>query len=173
MIQKTPLNDYTLWFDGTVEVEPEKLEAAMLRGVPIERLAVTRMTPEVSMFNNLSPVKIREKTGCEFLVDWVIPDSYRNMDVYGHLIDNIIPNIPEDDRNVRLQRILDELDEYEKRGLMPLLRILIYVVETFRKRNVVWGVGRGSSCASYILYLLGIHCIDPIKYDIPLHEFFH
>jgi DNA polymerase III alpha subunit len=174
MQKKTPLNDYTLWFDGTVEVDPKNLEKLVVRGVPLEKLAVTSMTPEVVMFNRISSVKLAQKSGCEFTVDWAIPDDYRSLDIYGYMIDRIIPGIkPDDLKDVRYQRILDELDEYDRRGLLPLLKILIYVVETFRGKDVVWGVGRGSSCASYILYLLGIHCVDSVKYDIPITEFFH
>jgi DNA polymerase III alpha subunit len=41
-----------------------------------------------------------------------------------------------------------------------------------RSSNIVWGVGRGSSVASYALYLIGIHKIDPIKYNLSINEFF-
>jgi DNA polymerase III alpha subunit len=41
-----------------------------------------------------------------------------------------------------------------------------------RDNNIVWGVGRGSSVASYVLYLLGIHKIDSIKYNLSPDEFF-
>ena len=40
-----------------------------------------------------------------------------------------------------------------------------------RLNNVVWGLGRGSSTASYILYLLGVHKIDSLYYDLPIEEF--
>jgi DNA polymerase III alpha subunit len=33
-------------------------------------------------------------------------------------------------------------------------------------------VGRGSSVASYVLFLIGVHKIDPIKYELPIEEFF-
>jgi DNA polymerase III alpha subunit len=47
-----------------------------------------------------------------------------------------------------------------------------YVVDTLRENNIVWGVGRGSSVASYVLHLIGVHKIDSIKYNIPIEEFF-
>jgi DNA polymerase III alpha subunit len=46
-----------------------------------------------------------------------------------------------------------------------------YLVDTLRKNNVVWGVGRGSSVASYILYLIGVHKVDSIKYNLDINEF--
>jgi DNA polymerase III alpha subunit len=64
-----------------------------------------------------------------------------------------------------------ELTEFETRNLFPVLRILIYIIETMRKHKLVWGVGRGSSVASYVLYLLGVHKIDSLKYNLDINEF--
>ena len=38
-------------------------------------------------------------------------------------------------------------------------------------KNVLWGVGRGSSVASYALFLIGVHKIDSVKYDLDWREF--
>jgi len=72
----------------------------------------------------------------------------------------------------QVQRVNIELAEYEKRGLLMLLKQMKYIIDTLRENNIVWGVGRGSSVASYTLYLMGVHRIDSIKYNIPLNEFF-
>jgi DNA polymerase III alpha subunit len=64
-----------------------------------------------------------------------------------------------------------ELTEFETRNLFPVLRILIYIIETMRKHKLVWGVGRGSSVASYVLYLLGVHKVDSLKYNLDINEF--
>jgi DNA polymerase III alpha subunit len=40
-----------------------------------------------------------------------------------------------------------------------------------RKENIVWGVGRGSSVASYVLYLIGVHKIDSLYYNLDVEEF--
>jgi DNA polymerase III alpha subunit len=69
-------------------------------------------------------------------------------------------------------RALVELEEFSKRNLIMLLKQVKYIVDTLRKNNIVWGVGRGSSVASLVLHILGVHKINPIKYDIPLNEFF-
>ena len=62
--------------------------------------------------------------------------------------------------------------EMEKRDMFPFVRCMLYVRDKFRQNNVVWGVGRGSSCACLIFYLLDINRVDPVKYDIPMEEFF-
>ena len=61
--------------------------------------------------------------------------------------------------------------EFEKRDMFMLLRYLKYFVDTMRKNKVVWGLGRGSSVSSYVLYLIGVHKINSIYYDIPINEF--
>jgi DNA polymerase III alpha subunit len=64
-----------------------------------------------------------------------------------------------------------ELTMFEERNLFPVIQILIYIIETMRKHKLVWGVGRGSSVASYVLYLLGVHKIDSLKFNLDIQEF--
>ena len=71
----------------------------------------------------------------------------------------------------QLQRVGKELLLYQERGLFNLLQFLHYFVSVLRKNNIVWGVGRGSSVASYVLYLLGVHKIDSLYYDLDIEEF--
>lgn len=97
--------------------------------------------------------------------EWLMPEEYKTLDIETWLYNQITPW---DDNN---QRLRDELFEFEVRGLMDLLRWLKYFVDTARANNIVWGVGRGSSVASYVLYLIGVHKIDPIKYDLDWQEF--
>ncbi len=56
--------------------------------------------------------------------------------------------------------------------MYDVLYVMKYTVDTLRANNIIWGVGRGSSVASYVLHIIGVHKIDPIKYDIPIEEFF-
>ena len=95
--------------------------------------------------------------------DWFIPDEYKHMDIEGFLVNQC----PKE----HYQRLIDELQEYRARNMLPLLRTLKYVVDTLRQHSIVWGVGRGSSVASYVLYLLGVHKIDSIKYELDWQEF--
>jgi DNA polymerase III alpha subunit len=71
-----------------------------------------------------------------------------------------------------IDRVTLELELYKQHNMMPVLTAMKYIVETLRQNKVVWGVGRGSSVASYVLYLIGVHKIDSIKYSIPIEEFF-
>ena len=95
--------------------------------------------------------------------DWNMPDEYKQMDIEGFLV-NECPK-------QNYQRLIDELNAYKARNMLDLLRWLKYFVDTCSKEGVVWGVGRGSSVASYVLYLIGVHSIDPIKYNLDWQEF--
>ena len=96
--------------------------------------------------------------------NWFMPDQYKNLDIEEFLV----TQCPEENYD----RLITELQEYRQRNLIPLLQQMKYIVDTLRKNNIVWGVGRGSSVASYVLFLLGVHKVDSVKYDIPINEFF-
>ena len=96
--------------------------------------------------------------------NWYMPDEYKNLDIAKWLLDRC-------SSQEELQRIGQELLLYQERNLFTLLRYLKYLVDTFRKNNIIWGVGRGSSVASYALYLLGIHKINSLKYELDINEF--
>jgi DNA polymerase III alpha subunit len=70
------------------------------------------------------------------------------------------------------ERVVEELRLFAKHDMIPVLKTMKYIVDTLRANNVVWGVGRGSSVASYVLHVIGVHKIDSIKYNIPIEEFF-
>jgi hypothetical protein len=95
---------------------------------------------------------------------WHMPDSYKTMDIAAHVLDLC-------DTDAELQRCGEELILYQERGLMDLLRYLRYLVDVMRENRVVWGVGRGSSVASFVLYKLGIHRINSLHYELDPTEF--
>lgn len=96
--------------------------------------------------------------------NWFTPEPYSSINVLVWLLDKCT-------RAEEIDRIQIEWRLFEERGMEKVLRHLIYMVADFRERNVVWGVGRGSSVASYALYLIGIHRIDSILYDLDITEF--
>jgi DNA polymerase III alpha subunit len=96
--------------------------------------------------------------------DWFIPAEYDTIDIAKLVLDLCTTS-------EELQRAGDELIKFQEREMFPLLRYLKYLVDTMRANNVVWGVGRGSSVASYVLYLLGVHRINSLHYDLSIDEF--
>ena len=95
---------------------------------------------------------------------WHMPNEYKDMDIAKWIIEQCKTQ-PE------LQRVGEELLLFQERDLFDLLKYLKYLVDTMRDNEVIWGVGRGSSVASYVLYLIGIHKVDSMYYDLPINEF--
>jgi DNA polymerase III alpha subunit len=98
--------------------------------------------------------------------EWFMPDKYKSIDLESYLWDKL----PKEN-SAEYPRMLEELVAFDQREMFPLLRYMIYLVDFMRENKIVWGVGRGSSVASYILYLIGVHRIDSIKYNLDWHEF--
>ena len=97
--------------------------------------------------------------------NWNMPDEYKTLDIEAWIWGQAPPWDPQH------TRVKEELSEFKARDMLDLLRWLKYFVDVSTKENIVWGVGRGSSVASYVLYLIGVHSIDPIKYNLDWQEF--
>jgi hypothetical protein len=95
---------------------------------------------------------------------WHMPDHYKNLDIAAHVLSLC-------QSQAELQRCGEELLLYQERDLFDLLRYLAWLVDTMQQNSVIWGVGRGSSVASYVLYKLGVHRIDSLYYDLDPREF--
>lgn len=95
---------------------------------------------------------------------WFMPAEYMNMDIAKWVLDQC-------QTDAELQRVGEELLRFQELGMFSVLSYCKYLVDTMRKNNVVWGVGRGSSVASYVLYLIGVHRINSLHYDLSIDEF--
>lgn len=96
--------------------------------------------------------------------NWLMPDRYKRMDIAA-----LVLSLCKTD--AELQRVGEELLLYQERDMFDLLRYLKYLVDTMRAKNIIHGVGRGSSVASYVLYLLGVHSINSLYYQLDIDEF--
>ena len=95
---------------------------------------------------------------------WFIPEKYASMDIVSWVIDQC-------KTNKELERVGHELQLFSERDMIPLLRYLKYLVDTMREHRILWGVGRGSSTASYVLFLIGIHRINSMEWNLSIDEF--
>lgn len=95
---------------------------------------------------------------------WYMPKEYLDMDIAKWVLDQC-------QGEAELQRAGEELILFQERNMFILLQYLKYLVDTMRKHNIVWGVGRGSSVASFVLFLIGIHRINSLHYDLSIDEF--
>ena len=96
--------------------------------------------------------------------NWHMPQEYKDIDIAEYVLGLC-------DNEAELQRCGHELLLYQDRDLFDLLRYLRYLVVVMTENNVIWGVGRGSSVASHVLYKLGVHRIDSMYYNLNIQEF--
>lgn len=96
--------------------------------------------------------------------DWFMPEEYKEFNIVEHLY-----SLCKTDQEI--DRVSEELELYVKHDMIDLLKFLRYLVDFMRSNTILWGVGRGSSVASYCLYLLGVHKIDSLKYELDIREF--
>jgi DNA polymerase III alpha subunit len=156
--------------DGKIIAEPENVEELLLRNIPVQQILVTQLTPEIIEFNQFAEtllLKSNDDDKYTWNLEWNIPTKYKTLDVREYF-----NQFKTGDDRVDT-RIDNELTQVYRRNLVDLFRVIIYIVDTLKEKAQVWGVGRGSSCASYLLFLIGLHLVDPLKYNISYSEFFH
>ena len=141
--------------DGIIVDKPVDLESAalMLENVPL-------LVEYDKIFENMSTEEFDHR--CQSR--WFMPEEYMNMDIAEHVISLC-------NSDAELQRCGQELLMFQERNLFNLLKYLKYLVDVMNQHNLVWGVGRGSSVASYVLYKLGVHKIDSLYYELDPAEF--
>ena len=96
--------------------------------------------------------------------EWFMPEKYKKLNIHNYILTKTKDG-------EETERAALELAEFENRKMINLLRYMVYLVDFMRENGIVWGVGRGSSVASFVLYLIGIHKINPIQYGLDWREF--
>jgi DNA polymerase III alpha subunit len=96
--------------------------------------------------------------------EWIFPIIYQQINVKEWLLDKC-------KTQQEIDRVNEEYTLYEERDLIMLLRLFIFLVDYMRKNKFIWGVGRGSSVSSYILYLIGVHRVDSLKYKLDIRDY--
>lgn len=99
---------------------------------------------------------------------WFYPDEYEQINLLDYF-NNILNQKGWSEE--RQKRIIEEIKLYEKKDLIKFLRFCIYLSDVIKNNDIITGTGRGSSCASFLLFLLEIHLVDSVKYNIDINEF--
>jgi DNA polymerase III alpha subunit len=123
------------------------------------------------------PLDVDQKTfdgACQS--EWFMPDEYKLLAIEEWLFAKVMQELQNSSTDFVYNssqwiRVEQELEAYKERGMYDLLRYMVYLVDFMRENGIVWGVGRGSSVASYVLYMIGVHRIDSIKYNLDWREF--
>ncbi len=176
-LYKTELADRTLWYDGESSYHPDQIISIISKGHKVEW--VDYMTQDIATYNKIATkdqqICIRES--CNPLnLDWNIPVKYLEMDVIDYIInqhDVLTSEMNGVEIEERDQRLAEEIVKFQELGLIDVLRTMIYIMDRLAEENVVYGVGRGSSVSSYLLYILKVHDVDSYKYDLDMNDFLH
>jgi hypothetical protein len=133
------------------------------------------------LFDGSIDVELSDSTTDKYMAtvidNWWLPTEYKDMNLHNHLSKCLEKHLNCNADGDRMygtnewKRVCEEMDVYTDRGLLPVLKFMTYLVDTMRTNNIVWGVGRGSSVASYVLFLIGVHRIDSMKYNLDYKEF--
>lgn len=177
---KTALKDRVLRFDGVLEVSPDNVVEYLLQGVPPSLLRATgshdleNLNDRVQESDQIKPPGDPIKID----MDWNIPPEYKQIDLDEYLavrFEEKLGSLKYTDAEVQvaIDRISDELQQIKHRGMTRFMQTIVFILDEFKRNNVVWGVGRGSSCACYLLFILGLHVVDCVKMNVPMDEFFH
>lgn len=164
----TILSDKVLWYDGSYTLSEDQLSDRLLHEKSLDNCFIEEMTNNIRTYNLIADKPLDVKyTNSKLDLSWSIPEKYLQIDLL-----NYCKSRMKDASIEAMNRLMYELDLIQNLRIENLIRCVIYILDSFKTHNVVWGVGRGSSCASYVLYVLGLHCVDCIKYKIDAKEFF-
>lgn len=159
-----------------IVVDENDLVEGMLEGKRASYI-ITKDTEKIDSYNHFctlfkfedtidyeTPAETNDKYSYKDANNWWMPEEYKTLDIEQYLL-NLITT-PQ-----QRERVYAELEEFKNREMLPMLQFLVYMVTELKQHNILWGVGRGSSVSSYILYLIGVHKIDSIKYNLDYKEF--
>lgn len=164
---KDKLGQIILEEDDLIDIlmtDPEReIKHALVKDLDLSK--VEELIDNIHKFVEYKPIDVDVTTFDSVMQSqWHMPEEYQNLDVAQWILDQC-------KEDHELQRVGEELLLYQERDLFDLLKYLKYLVDTMRDNNVVWGVGRGSSVASYVLYLIGVHRINSMYYNLDVSEF--
>lgn len=159
--------------NGIVYVEPDLIFESIYNGHnDFANTIVINQDYQIDKFNEQSKIYGYDQIHYELdeidhnnrINEWKIPIEYLEMNIEEWLIEKC-------DSDEERSRVCYELKLFKERNMIPVIKFMVYLVDVMRENNIVWGVGRGSSVSSYCLYLIGVHKIDSIKYELDIHEF--
>ena len=69
------------------------------------------------------------------------------------------------------ERLDKEFDYFERNRFQSIILRVHHLIQRFIENDVVWGVGRGSSCSCYVYFCMYVHDVNPIKYQLNFSEY--
>lgn len=158
--------------DGDVRCNLNAVVYAMNCGADIQYLQLMEMDEHERLkFNDNCKKFGLEQRMLDYTIEhdknhelWRYDPSYDNI----NLLDFFLAKCNNDEQRARVEY---EIGLFEKYNMTKLLRCMIWLVHYLEENNIFWGLGRGSSVSSYCLYLIGLHLVDSLKYELDVNEF--
>lgn len=174
----TELDDRVLWYDGSISLDgtASNLDQLLMK-YPTARLFVTEISDEVKRFNRMASQEERlsvKQANDEIECRWKIPDQYKNLDVMSTAKDKLIElckDKSDEYKSTAAHRLIFEFNKFTELGFLDLIRTVVFIVNMLDSRNIPRGLGRGSSTSSYLLFLLGVHDVDCVEFDVAFSDF--
>jgi Bacterial DNA polymerase III alpha NTPase domain len=140
-------------------------------------IRVHKLTTPIDQYNRFADVPVSVPTDDDYqigAVRFVLPASYKKLNIIKYTEAMMMQDIEGRSRGDMQERVIrhdEEMEWFLEHRKQDMLRTLVYIADTLENSEIPWGVGRGSSISSYILYLIGVHDIDPVEYDLDWREF--
>lgn len=159
VLDKMTLNEQGMAFVTEDDLVELLLEQKKVKILPTSVSTWSQFDKNCKVYGIENPFSLAEDN-----IDWNLPDNYKDLDIEQYLLDKC-------STDGEHQRVLMELKLFRDRNHYDLLRFLVYFMDVVRSNNIVYGVGRGSSVASYCLYLIGVHRVNSLKFNLDIKEF--
>ena len=172
----TQLKNRKLWYDGTSSYDETQLDK-LLNQVQVKW--VDNITQDILMYNSITAK--RDKIQVKTTLDPITP--VWNESVSSITMEDILDFITHNHHRITLNMSEDEIIERDIRlakelclftntpDMIDMLKNIIHVVNKLVVSKQVWGVGRGSSVSSYVLYVIGAHDVDSHAYGLDISDF--
>ena len=174
------LVDRRLWIDGESSYSSENLLSTVLSDECIEGIAYHNKDRHIEKLLKFTDINMKPKTLPDFsLIDesFTIPKEYFEVNLENYFLNKAKQKIKQHNNSTEeykkavIERVFLELDCYTEKNMLDILYLSMFIVDTLKKNEIVWGPGRGSACCSYLLYLLELHDIDSVEFELDIFEF--
>lgn len=100
-----------------------------------------------------------------FSYNWLMPEEYKHIDLREYFTALC-------DTEEEIVRANEEITLFEVADQINLVKYLIYLTDYMKENNFIWGIGRGSSVSVFLFYLIGLHKVHSVKYNLDYSDFF-
>jgi DNA polymerase III alpha subunit len=165
---------------GQAILSSESLIEILLQGRNISHLNVIRSDEDIRLYEQYQSELLSGQTTTfldsppeeldfdsfhkERADEWIFPIEFQQIDVLDWCLNKCKTQEEQ-------ERVKQEFVMFQERDLIMILRLFIFLINYMRRKDFIWGVGRGSSVSSYILYLIGVHRVDSIKYGLDIKDY--